>query len=55
MKFAGKTAVATSGAMGIDWELAEGLAAEGAHIAIADRDKPKRQTNKHYVDQFVDL
>ncbi len=55
MKFAGKIAIATGDAMGIDWELAEGLAAEGAHIAIADRDKPKRQTYKHYVDQFVDL
>ena len=37
MKLAGKTAIITGGAMGIGRVLAEGLAAEGAHIGIADR------------------
>ena len=37
MKLAGKTAIITGGAMGIGRVLAEGLAAEGAHIVIADR------------------
>jgi NAD(P)-dependent dehydrogenase (short-subunit alcohol dehydrogenase family) len=37
MKLAGKTAIITGGAMGIGRVLAEGLAAEGANIVIADR------------------
>ena len=37
MKLAGKTAIITGGAMGIGRVLAEGLAAEGANIIIADR------------------
>ena len=37
MKLAGKTAIITGGAMGIGRALAEGLAAEGANIVIADR------------------
>jgi NAD(P)-dependent dehydrogenase (short-subunit alcohol dehydrogenase family) len=37
MKLAGKTAIVTGGAMGIGRALAEGLAAEGARIVIADR------------------
>ncbi len=37
MKLAGKTAIVTGGAMGIGRVLAEGMAAEGANIVIADR------------------
>ncbi len=37
MKLAGKTAIVTGGAMGIGRMLAEGMAAEGANIVIADR------------------
>ena len=37
MKLAGKSAIITGGAMGIGRALAEGLAAEGARIVIADR------------------
>ena len=37
MKLEGKTAIITGGAMGIGRVLAEGLAAEGANIVIADR------------------
>ena len=55
MKLAGKTAIITGEAMGIGRALAEGLAAEGASIVIADRDKPKRQSYKIYLDEFVEL
>jgi NAD(P)-dependent dehydrogenase (short-subunit alcohol dehydrogenase family) len=37
MRLAGKTAIVTGGAIGIGRALAEGLAAEGANIVIADR------------------
>lgn len=37
MKLAGKTAIVTGGAMGIGRALADGLAAEGANIVIADQ------------------
>lgn len=37
MKLAGKVAIVTGGAMGIGRAIAEGLAADGARIVIADR------------------
>jgi len=37
MKLAGRTAIVTGGAMGIGRAIAEGLAAEGARVMIADR------------------
>ena len=37
MKLGGKTAIVTGGAMGIGRALADGLAAEGANIIIADQ------------------
>ncbi len=37
MKLAGKTAIVTGGAMGIGRALADGLAAQGANIVIADQ------------------
>ena len=55
MKLAGKTAIITAGAMAFGGTLAKGLAAEGASIVIADRDKPKRQSYKIYIDEFVEL